>query len=446
MKWRILALINLVWSLGYAAEAGEACQVDQPQTQMYTLQLSDGQVKVGENFINSFVFTKTGISKQWGDKTIVDLTDIPVKTIISLHNLLKQETEVAVLQEFNRLKLEDQIELLKIVDFLDPQNTILGRFEYESNNYLVRQLVVNLQQQIESQEIDQEYLNELNDDSVISNIIKHNLYEWKIHQRLGEVDNEVPAQGNTSWITSVAISQDGQMIVTGSDDRTAIIWRQNDAGVWQIHQRLGKVDNEVPAQGHTDRISSVAISQDGQMIVTGSLDHTALIWRQNDQGEWQIHQRLGQVDNRNEEVGHTNIISSVAISQNGRMIATGSWDTRALIWRQNDAGVWQMSQRLGQVDNEVQEQGHTGWITSVAISQNGQMIVTGSDDRTALIWEEFNLYDVNLEELAELIVRNQLIKYRERLERESVPFFYKTIIQPFQTRNPVKKKIGPGLY
>ena len=217
MKWEIIVLINLIGFSGYAAE------------QQYTLQLSDGSVQVGQNFINSFG-ALSNLVEDLGDVDLIPVGNLDNTQFNVLQNLLQQETQEAVSQEFSILKLEDQIEFLKIINFLAPKNSILGTFEYKSNNYLVKQLLINLQEKIEALQIDQEILNQLNQDFFINNIIQQNLQLsiWQISQRLGQIDNNNRAIGHTYNITSVAVSQDGNMIVTGSNDRTALVWEKID--------------------------------------------------------------------------------------------------------------------------------------------------------------------------------------------------------------------------
>ena len=71
---------------------------------------------------------------------------------------------------------------------------------------------------------------------------------------------------HTRPITAVAVSPDGQWIVTGSDDQTARIWDTSTG------RQIGILE------AHTAGITSVAISRDGRWIVTGSGDQTARLW------------------------------------------------------------------------------------------------------------------------------------------------------------------------
>ena len=80
--------------------------------------------------------------------------------------------------------------------------------------------------------------------------------------------NQHVLQGHTSFVFSVAFSQDGRHIVSGSLDRTIRVWDAQTSD-----QVLGS-----PLQGHTDSVLSVAFSQYGRHIVSGSLDRTIRVW------------------------------------------------------------------------------------------------------------------------------------------------------------------------
>jgi WD40 repeat protein len=76
----------------------------------------------------------------------------------------------------------------------------------------------------------------------------------------GEVEAEL--KGHTHSVRSVAFSQDGSRVASGSNDQTVRIWNVT----------TGKVKAEL--KGHTDLVNSVAFSQDGEQVVSGSDDKT----------------------------------------------------------------------------------------------------------------------------------------------------------------------------
>jgi WD40 repeat protein len=72
--------------------------------------------------------------------------------------------------------------------------------------------------------------------------------------------------GHTDVVTSLAISSDNRLLLTGSADKTARLW---DISTGQLLRVFS---------GHTAAVTSVAFTPDGKKIVTGSLDKTIRTW------------------------------------------------------------------------------------------------------------------------------------------------------------------------
>ena len=73
--------------------------------------------------------------------------------------------------------------------------------------------------------------------------------------------------------------------------------------------------------------------------------------------------------------GHSLPVSAVAYSPDGRLIVTGSWDNTAKVWD-------------SQTGTSLKDlKGHSAQVTSVGFSPDGTRIVTGSDDKTVKVWD-----------------------------------------------------------
>jgi WD40 repeat protein len=72
-------------------------------------------------------------------------------------------------------------------------------------------------------------------------------------------------QTNSS-IVSVAFSNDGAQIVSGSNDGSVHVWNASTGAALQ------------QLNGHTYTVNSVAFSYDGTRIVSGSFDKSVRVW------------------------------------------------------------------------------------------------------------------------------------------------------------------------
>jgi WD40 repeat protein len=75
--------------------------------------------------------------------------------------------------------------------------------------------------------------------------------------------------------------------------------------------------------GHTDVVYTLAISPDGRTLATGSGDHTTRLWNIADPR---------QPDQIATLTGHSDTVRAVAFSPDGRTLATGSADHTARLW------------------------------------------------------------------------------------------------------------------
>ena len=162
-----------------------------------------------------------------------------------------------------------------------------------------------------------------------------------------------PFTGHTGPVWSVALSPDGQRIISGSYDGTIRVW---DATTGETAKG--------PFTGHKDSVRSVAFSPDGQRIVSGSDDCTIRVWNVTT-GETAALPFTGH--------GHS--VTSVAFSPDGRRIVSGSSDGTIRVWDattgETEAGPFT---------------GHMDSVRSVAFSPDGKRIVSGSHDGAIRLW------------------------------------------------------------
>ncbi|OJJ68072.1 hypothetical protein ASPBRDRAFT_47014 [Aspergillus brasiliensis CBS 101740] len=159
-------------------------------------------------------------------------------------------------------------------------------------------------------------------------------------------------EGHCDWVSSVAFSGDGQLLVSGSGDETVKLW---DAATGALKHTL---------EGHSDSVSSVAFSGDGQLLASGSYDKTTIkLW----------NAATGALKHTLE--GHSGSVSSVAFSGDGQLLASGSRDETIKLW---DAATGAFKYTL---------EDHSGSVSSVAFSGDGQLLASGSYDKTIKLWD-----------------------------------------------------------
>ena len=176
------------------------------------------------------------------------------------------------------------------------------------------------------------------------------------------------------------------------EPRVKQVLREYEYNPWAYFECLRTLN------GHTDKVNSVAISPDGQILVSGSADKTIKVW----------NLQSGELIRTLRE--HSDEVNSISISVDGQNIVSGSGDTTIRVWNlQTKDLFWfkinsQITNADGQIDfygiesntirvwNEQTEEliieleGHTDSVNSVAISPDGQILVSGSNDKTIKIW------------------------------------------------------------
>lgn len=157
--------------------------------------------------------------------------------------------------------------------------------------------------------------------------------------------------GHSGAVLCGEFSPDGQLVVTGSDDATARIWDVVTGK--QLHL----------LKGHEAAVASCCFSPDGRRVLTGSHDRTARIW------DALKGRQIARI------AGHSGWVLGACWSPDGKAVVTASADHSLHIW---DARNGKPIVRLT---------GHTHRVNSVAFSPDGKRIVSASDDFTACVWD-----------------------------------------------------------
>jgi WD40 repeat protein len=116
-------------------------------------------------------------------------------------------------------------------------------------------------------------------------------------------------------------------------------------------------------KGHTNSTASVAITADGKLIVSGSFDKTIRVW------ETESGKCLSVLKDK------ANPVLSVAITADGKLIVSGSLDKTVRVWETESGKCLSVLK------------GHTDSPYGVGITADGKLIVSGSNDNTVRVWE-----------------------------------------------------------
>ncbi|KAG5716196.1 hypothetical protein E4T56_gene10766 [Termitomyces sp. T112] len=186
--------------------------------------------------------------------------------------------------------------------------------------------------------------------------------EYLIQARLNILHNILCAEERIS--TSIAAG-----LLSNATDVKDMKERADDL-VKKLHAVLYVKDDKVfcgaqlqEINGHTNQVTSVAFSPDGKSIVSGSFDQSVRVWEASSGAQ------LKKLN------GHTDQVTSVAFSPDGKYIVSGSEDQSVRVW---DVSSGAQLQKLN---------GHAGWVTSVAFSPDGKSIVSGSFDQSVRMWD-----------------------------------------------------------
>jgi WD40 repeat protein/serine/threonine protein kinase/DNA-binding SARP family transcriptional activator len=180
--------------------------------------------------------------------------------------------------------------------------------------------------------------------------------------------------GHSSMVFAVAISPDGKTALSGGDDGGMILW--DVASGAQI--RRFWID-----QG--GMVTNVAYSSDGRLAISGKIGERVVVW------DLATGEAL-RVFTENQALID---INEMDISPDGKTIASADWNGEVLVWD------WQTGEVLHRFTSR------ESLPISPAFSPDGRYLLTGSQDRTVILWQ---LKTYNLDELREWIATNRIVR------------------------------------
>lgn len=201
------------------------------------------------------------------------------------------------------------------------------------------------------------------------------------------------------WLTSVAISPDGQLIAACKAYQINI-WRLDTSNVLHTFGKtllsnfldvfgfdsitfspngkiLAATDNQdiklwdvesgkeiAKLSGHSDKVTCVAFNPtNGQILASCSYDKTIKLW------DIDSKRCLGTLS------AHRDAVYTLAFSPDGEILASGSNDNKIKLWYLNTRETPQTLQQ------------HSDGVTCLVFSPDGKTLVSGSNDKTIVEWK-----------------------------------------------------------
>jgi len=176
-----------------------------------------------------------------------------------------------------------------------------------------------------------------------------------LHQAVYNVQEYNYIAAHLDIVTCIAIQDSDRLIASGSSDRTIKIWDTKG----NLQQTL---------VGHTNWITSLSFSNDSQYLVSASRDGTIRLWKLDRSKKFYLERPVKVIKD------HQAPVLAVKFSPTSSIFASCGEDAKVRLWL-ND----------GRPFNTFGN-GHHKWITCLCFSPDGERIITGSADRTLIIW------------------------------------------------------------
>ncbi|PTL76439.1 TIR domain-containing protein [Vitiosangium sp. GDMCC 1.1324] len=202
--------------------------------------------------------------------------------------------------------------------------------------------------------------------------------------------------GHRLPVNGCAVTADGRLVVSASADSLLKVWAVETGRELATLENLGpgaeidfaassdeklhdrwsetrmasahwddtrKVWGRDPAQAHPDDVNGCAVTPDGRLVVSASLDKTLKVW------EVKTGRKLATL------VGHGESVNGCAVTPDGRRVVSASDDKTLKVWRV------ETGRELATLE------GHGDSVNGCAVTADGRRVVSASWDKTLRVWD-----------------------------------------------------------
>jgi WD40 repeat protein len=196
-------------------------------------------------------------------------------------------------------------------------------------------------------------------------------------------------EGHTNDVNQVTVSSKGDYIATGSWDKNINVYDSSYKMITTLH-------------GHTFPVTTLRFRWDGKMLASGSSDNTIIIWDST-------FKKVKTLE------GHKDQVNSVLFDKSNRYVFSGSEDHMLMAWDIASGKSFRKIDAVQPITSIAQTNdpryiyaaagpqikiytlansllfktldGHADVVNAIATSSNNQLLISGSNDKTARIWD-----------------------------------------------------------